>query len=103
MSIISFLQENNRNHYFFPKNEFKYMYISYSSGTTGSVYIYFQAEGTLNDHDLITLTVREDKLSYVSNQIKAMLSSSGNNEITTKTIENNMLHQFIDTITYTAG
>ena len=77
------------------------MYTSYSSGTTGSIYVYFAAEGNIVDPDLITITVKKDFLGATSKYIAQSMSSSGYHEI--KIGGTTGIAQHITAMTYTAG
>lgn len=103
MGIVSFLITNNSSHHVFNKNTFKYMNINYTSGTTGSIYLYFAAEGDIVDPDLITLTVPKAKLSEVAKTIATNLAQGGFHEYTTSNLKALSVNKDITAITYTAG
>jgi|TARA_R100000081_G_C4744059_1_gene130618 hypothetical protein len=103
MNTVGFLITKNTNHHVFSKNTFKYMYVNYTSGATGSIYLYFSAEGEIVDNDLITLTVKKDYISVVTKTISEQMSLGGYHEYTTLLIEPKGINKHIDAISYTAG
>jgi len=101
MGTINFIVTADTGEYVFNKNTFKFMYSTYSSGATGTIYLYFAAEGDIVDPDTITLTVTKRFMSNVIKKISESLNSSGHTEI--KHSQTSGLYSFITAITYTAG
>ena len=101
MGIINFIITSGTEEHVFNKNTFKYMYTSYSSGDTGSIYIYFQAENNLIDHDTITLTVNKYFMPKVVKDIAEKLNNKGFHEIRYK--QSSGVYRDVTNITYTAG
>ena len=101
MGTINFVKTADTEEYVFNKNTFKFMYTSYTSGATGTVYLYFAAEGDIVDPDTITLTVTKRFMSNIIKSISESLNSSGHNEI--KHSQTSGIYSFITAMTYTAG
>tara|TARA_R110002020_G_scaffold299812_2_gene515439 strand:+ start:500 stop:814 length:315 start_codon:yes stop_codon:yes gene_type:complete len=102
MSTILFQLSSTSSHTF-AKQSFRYMDTSYSSGTTGSVFVYFAAEGDIVDMDKITLTVPKDFIMPTAKHISRMLSRSGNDEIQKSTLSSAGINRYINSIIYTDG
>ena len=101
MGTINFIITANTTEHVFNKSIFKYMYSSYTSGTTGSIFIYFAAEGNIVDPDLITLTVNKHYISTIIRDISEILNKNG-----LHTIEHSKtsgIYQYVTAMTYTAG
>ena len=103
MGTIGFLITKNSAHHVFAKNTFKYMYMNYTSGNTGSIYLYFSAEGDIVDPDLITLTVAKEKMTATARTISELMCVSKSHEITTSNLSARGVNGDITAITYTAG
>ena len=101
MGTINFIITADTGEHVFNKGTFKYMYSSYTSGTTGSINIYFSAEGDLIRNDTITLTVTKRFMSNVIKHIAEKINLSGHDEI--KHSQSTGLFKEITTMTYTAG
>ena len=103
MGTVGFLITKNVAHHVFSKDTFKYMYMSYTSGITGSIYLYFSAEGNIVDPDLITLTVKKDKMTQTAQRIPGQMCQPIFHEYTTDSLSTQGVNQHITAITYTAG
>ena len=101
MGTINFIVTANSGEHVFNKNTFKYMYSSYSSGTTGSVFIYFASEGNIVDPDLITLTVNKHYISTIIKNISETLNKDGHHTI--EHSKTSGIYQYVTAMTYTAG
>ena len=101
MGTINFIVTANSGEHVFNKNTFKYMYSSYSSGTTGSVFIYFASEGNIVDPDLITLTVNKDYISTIIKDISEMINLSGHSIVQHSKASG--IYKQVTAMTYTAG
>ena len=101
MGTINFIITDNTAEHVFNKETFKYMYSSYSSGTTGSIYVYFASEGNIVDPDLITLTVNLAFIGKVVKDISENINHNGHGEI--KHSQSSGLYKQITAMTYTAG
>lgn len=101
MGTINFVITRDTAEHVFSTNTFKYMYSSYSSGTTGSIYVYFAAEGDMVDPDLITLTVNKNLISNVIENVARGINNNSHTVI--KHSQPSGLYKNITAITYTAG
>tara|TARA_Y100001938_G_C8057996_1_gene415581 strand:+ start:1194 stop:1502 length:309 start_codon:yes stop_codon:yes gene_type:complete len=98
---INFIVTANEAEYVFNKKDFKYMYILAGAGTTSNIYIEFQAENNLIDHDLITLTVTKQFASRIVKDISENINLNGHHEI--KHSQSTGIYKHVTIMTYTAG
>jgi|TARA_R100000231_G_scaffold138719_1_gene117767 hypothetical protein len=101
MGTINFIVTADTEEHVFNKNTFKYMFSSYSSGTTGTISIFFAAEGDIVDPDQITLTVRKEFMSDIIRDISQNLNKSGHTEVQAN--QTSAPFSFVTAIVYTAG
>ena len=98
---INFIITEERVEHVFNKASFKYMYSSYTSGSTGFVYVHFQAESDVIDHDVITLTVNKNFISRVIKDISEKLNVFRHSEV--KHSQSTGIYKQVTAMTYTAG
>ena len=101
MGTINFIVTTNTSEHVFNKNIFKYMYSSYSSGDTGSIFVYFAAEGDIVDPDLITLTVNKDYINTIIKDISEKINLEGHDII--QHSRSSGIYKEVTAMTYTAG
>jgi hypothetical protein len=65
----------------FRKRDFKSIVTSWTSGTTGTVVISFQAENSLMDHDKMTLTVKKEYIDKTADKICEFINSEGHDVV----------------------
>tara|TARA_R100000458_G_C8043302_1_gene93707 strand:- start:103 stop:411 length:309 start_codon:yes stop_codon:yes gene_type:complete len=98
---INFIITENRVEHVFNKASFKYMYSSYSSGSEGHVFVHFQAESDVIDHDVLRLTVKKEFISSLVSEISKKLNEFNHSEV--KHSQSTGVYKQVSAITYTAG
>ena len=99
---IKFRIIENTSVYVFRKGDFKKITTSYSTGKSGSVIVYFQAENDLINHDYMTLTVRKEYMEKVVDKISEFINTGGHDMVEVLKGSTGLFGQ-IYVITYTAG
>ena len=98
MGAIHFIVTYNTHEYVFNKSNFKYMNTTFSTGTTGTIDIYFDGKNT--NEDKITITVDKYRMGHFVRDLSAKIGQTGYSVVKIETTD---LYKFLKTITYTAG
>ena len=101
MGTIKFKISGNTEFYIFKKSDFKKITVSYTSGSTGLLYVYFQAENNLINHDYMTLGVTKEYMEQVADRIVLLISKEGNDTIERVKQKSGLFN--IKSIVFTAG
>lgn len=101
MGVINFILTDNTSEYAFNKDNFVYMSTVYSTGLTGTVFVYLKSQGDLIFNDVITLTVKLDRMNDVVKYISENIMAGNYTEI--KHSQTTGIGKFITAMTYTSG
>ena len=101
MGLMHFIKTEGTEEYVFRKDSFRFMQATYSSGATGTVNIYFAAEGNIVDPDLIALTVNKDFVAIVMSDVSKSLNNTDITQV--KHSQTGGIYKQVTAMVYTAG
>ena len=100
MGTIQFTVTSDTDEYVYKKDLFVRMQSYYVSGSVGYVWIYFEAHGSLANHDLVILTVEKGFMKQVIEDISKSLNNGAHTKIA---IEEKGLYSKVTAMSRTPG